>query len=152
MQMTGTDMLHVPYKGGAQPVLELVSGRIQVGVNAVPSVLGQIKSGGLIPLAVASKNRARQLPNVPTISEAGVPGFEYEIWYGLFAPAKTPPDVVAKVSTDLLRVLREPDVVRKLQDQGSESAPTTAQELAQYIVEDSVKWKKIVKERNLKLD
>jgi tripartite-type tricarboxylate transporter receptor subunit TctC len=152
MQMTGTDMLHVPYKGGAQPVLELVSGRIQVGINAVPSVLGQIKSGGLTPLAVASKTRARQLPDVPTISEAGVPGFEYDIWYGLFAPAKTPPDIVAKVSADLQRALRDENVVKKLQDQGSDAAPTTAQTLTQYISEDSAKWKKIVKERNLTLD
>jgi tripartite-type tricarboxylate transporter receptor subunit TctC len=150
MSMTGMSMVHVPYKGGAPSVTELVGGQVQLGFNAIPSVLGQIKEGKLRPLGVGSPKRVRALPDVPSIAET-VPGFEYEIWYGLFAPAKTPPDIVSKVSTDVQRALKEPDVVQQLQAQGTEPAPTTPQQLTQYIKEDTARWVKIVKERNLKV-
>jgi tripartite-type tricarboxylate transporter receptor subunit TctC len=150
MVMTGTSMVHVPYKGGAPSVTELIGGQVQLGFNAIPSVLGQIKEGKLRALAVGSTHRARTLPDVPTIAET-VPGFEYEIWYGLFAPSKTPPEIVAKVSTDVQRALKEPDVVQQLVAQGTEPAPTTQQALAQYIKDDTARWTKIVRERNLKV-
>jgi tripartite-type tricarboxylate transporter receptor subunit TctC len=150
MVMTGTTMVHVPYKGGAPSVTELIGGQVQLGFNAIPSVLGQIKEGKLRALAVGSTHRARTLPDVPTIAET-VPGFEYEIWYGLFAPSKTPPEIVAKVSTDVQRALKEPDVVQQLVAQGTEPAPTTQQALTQYIKDDTARWTKIVRERNLKV-
>jgi tripartite-type tricarboxylate transporter receptor subunit TctC len=93
---------------------------------------------------------ARALPDLPTIAET-VPGFEYEIWYALFAPSKTPPEILTKVSTDVQRALKEPDVVQQLMAQGTEPAPTTPQQLTKYIKDDTARWVKIVKERNIRI-
>ena len=150
MVLTGTDMVHVPYKGAAPAVTELIAGQVQLGMNAIPSVLQHVKDGKLVALGVGSAKRARGLADVPTIAET-VRGFQYEIWYGLFAPAKTPPGIVSKISTDVQRALKEPDVVQQLVAQGTEPAPTTPQELTQYIREDSARWAKIVKERGVKV-
>ena len=150
MVLTGTNMVHVPYKGGAPSVTELVGGQVQLGFNAIPTVLQYVKDGRLTAIAVGSTKRVRALPELSTIAET-VPGFEYEIWYGLFAPAKTPAEIVAKVSTDVQRALKEPDVVQQLLAQGTEPAPTTPQQLTQYIKDDTARWVKIVKERNLKV-
>lgn len=152
MAMSDTKMVHVPYKGGAPSVNELVGGHVQMGINAVPSVISYIKAGKLTALGVASAHRDRSLPEVPTVAEAGVPGFEYEIWYALFAPSRTPADIIAKTSADLQRALAEPDVVRKLLEQGAEPRPSSAQELGQYIKDDTARWAKLIKERNLKID
>jgi tripartite-type tricarboxylate transporter receptor subunit TctC len=149
--LTGTNMVHVPYKGGAPSVTELIAGQVQLGFNAIPTVLQYVKDGKLKALAVGSARRVRAVPDLPAIAET-VPGFEYEIWYGLFAPAKTPAAIVAKVSTDVQRALRDPDVVRQLVAQGTEPAPTSPGELTQYIRDDTARWTKIVKERNLKIN
>ena len=149
--LTGTNMVHVPYKGGAPSVTELIAGQVQLGFNAIPTVLQYVKDGKLRALAVGSPKRVRALPDLPAVAET-VPGFEYEIWYGLFAPAKTPAAIVAKVSTDVQRALGEPDVIQQLVAQGTEPAPTTPEALAQYIKDDTARWVKIVKERNLKLN
>jgi tripartite-type tricarboxylate transporter receptor subunit TctC len=141
----------VPYKGGAPSVTELIGGQVQLGFNAIPSVLAQVKEGKLRALGVGSTKRARALPELPTIAET-VPGFEYEIWYGLFAPTRTPAAIVTKASTDVQRALREPDVAQQLVAQGAEPAPTTPQQLTQYIKEDTARWGKIIKERNLKVE
>jgi tripartite-type tricarboxylate transporter receptor subunit TctC len=150
--MTGTKMVHVPYKGAAPSVTDMIGGQVQLGFNAIPSVLQHVQSGKLTAIAVSSAKRAHALPKLPTIAESGVPGFEYNIWYGLFAPSKTPPDLVAKLSGDVQRALKEPEVVQQLVAQGTEPAPTTSAALAQYIREDTARWAKIVKERNIKLE
>jgi tripartite-type tricarboxylate transporter receptor subunit TctC len=149
--MTGTSMVHVPYKGGAPSVTELIAGQVQLGFNAIPTVLQYVKDGKLRALAVGSPQRVRALPDLPAVAET-VPGFEYEIWYGLFAPVKTPAPIVAKVSTDVQRALREQDVIQQLLAQGTEPAPTTPEQLAQYIRDDTARWVKIVKDRNLKIN
>ncbi|HEY3046508.1 MAG TPA: tripartite tricarboxylate transporter substrate binding protein [Polaromonas sp.] len=152
MAMSDTKMVHIPYKGGSPSVNELLGGHVQMGINAVPSVIQHIKTGKLTALAVASARRDRALPEVPTVAESGLPGFEYEIWYALFAPSRTPADIITKTSADLQRALAEPDVVRKLVEQGAEPRPSSAQELAQYIKDDTARWAKLIKERNLKID
>src|SRR4051812_12615878 len=96
--MTGTQMVHVPYKGAAPSVTEMIAGQVQLAFNAIPSVLQHIQNGKLTPIAVSSAKRARALPKLPTVSESGVPGFEYNIWYALFVPAKMPPELVQKIS------------------------------------------------------
>ena len=151
MAMTGLNMVHVPYKGGAPSVTELIAGQVQLGFNAIPSVLPYVNAGKLRALAVGSAQRARAMPNLPTIHESAVPGFEYDIWYGLFAPSKAPPAIVEKLSTNVRRALAEADVERAILAQGAEPAPTTSQALTQYIRNDTVKWAKIIVERNLKL-
>lgn len=149
---TGTRMLQIPYKGGAPAVNELVGGHVQLGINAVPSVLPHIQAGRLTPLAVASARRSRALPQVPTMAEAGVRDFEYDIWYALFAPARTPAPVVSKASAALRRALEDGEVARALIAQGAEPAPTTPDELARFMREDTARWARLVKERNLQLD
>lgn len=149
---TGTRMLQIPYKGGAPAVNELVGGHVQLGINAVPSVLPHIQAGRLTPLAVASARRSRALPQVPTMAEAGVRDFEYDIWYALFAPARTPAPVVSKASAALHRALEDGEVARALIAQGAEPAPTTPDELARFMREDTARWARLVKERNLQLD
>jgi len=152
MAMTGTNMVHVPYKGGAPSVTELISNEVQLGINAVPSVLQYVKTGKLTAIGMASATRATALPDVPTVAESGVPGFDYTIWYGLFAPVKTPADVVNRINADLQRALKDGEVARQLIAQGSEPAGNTPQEFARYISEDTAKWARIVKERKLKVE
>jgi tripartite-type tricarboxylate transporter receptor subunit TctC len=150
--MTDTEMVHVPYKGGAPSVVELVGGQVQLGINAIPSVLTHIRSGKLVALAVASGARAAALPELPTIAEAGVPGFEYTIWYALFAPSKTPPEIVTRIGADLVRALGDRDVAALLAEQGNEPAPSSGAELARFMRLDRERWSKLVQERNLKIE
>ncbi|HSV46309.1 MAG TPA: tripartite tricarboxylate transporter substrate binding protein [Ramlibacter sp.] len=150
--MTGTHMVHIPYKGGAPAVNELMGGHVHLGINALPSVLGPVRNKKLMPIAVASRKRSPALPEVPTLAESGVPGFDYEIWYAMFAPARTPPDVVNTVSQALQSALRDPEVARQLVEQGADPSPSTPQELADYVQRDRVRWAKVIKERNLKID
>ncbi len=149
---TGTRMVQIPYKGGGPAVNELVGGHVQLGINAVPSVAAHVRAGKLVPLAVASAKRSRAFPEVPTMAEAGLKDFEYDIWYALFAPTGTPQEVVQKISKTLRKVLAEPEVANSLVAQGAEPAPTTPQELARFMQEDTARWAQLVKDRNLKLD
>lgn len=151
-QLTGTYMVHIPYKGGAPAVTELMGGHVHLGINALPSVLGPVKQRKLVPLAVASRKRAAALPEVPTMAESGITGFDYDIWYAMFAPARTPPEIVGTLSAALQAALKDPDVVRQLAEQGAEPSPSTPQELADYIQRDIERWSKVIKERKLKID
>ena len=149
MSMTGTQMVHVPYKGGAPAMADLLAGQVQLGFHTIPTAMPHVKAAKLVALGVGSSKRARAAPEYPTIAET-VPGFEYNIWYGYFAPARTPAAIVEKVSADMRRALSDPEVIQQLQ--GSEPAGSTPQELARYIKEDTVRWSKIVRERNLKVE
>ena len=151
LSITGTDISHVGYKGAANSVTDLVGGQVQLGFNAIPSVITFIKSGKLVALATAGEKRSSLLPNVPTVAET-VPGFSYTLWYGLFAPAKTPAAVVDKVAVDLRKALADPEVQKLLLAQGSDPAPSTAQELSQQMARETQDWSKAIKDRNLKFD
>ena len=142
-------MVHVPYKGGAPAVVDLVAGNVQLGFHVIATVMPHMKSGRLVPLGVGTKKRAAPVPDVPAIAET-VPGFEYTIWYAIFAPAKTPPALVEKISADIQRALKEPDVAQPFAAQGMDPNPTSPRELAAYIREDTARWAKIVRERHLK--
>lgn len=150
--MTGTHMVHIPYNGGAPAVAELMGGHVHLGINALPSVLAPVRQNKLVPIAVAGRKRSPALPDVPTLSESGVPGFEYDIWYGLFAPARTSPAVVNTVSQALQAALSDPEVVRQLMEQGAEPSPSSAQELADFVQRDTARWTKVIKDRKLKID
>jgi tripartite-type tricarboxylate transporter receptor subunit TctC len=152
MVLTGTSMVHVPYKGAAPAMTDLISGQVQLGFNAIPSVLAHVKTGKLRALAVSSIRRAEAVPDLPTIAESAVRGFQYDIWYGIFAPAKTPTALIDKISADIQRSLGERDVLEQLLAQGTEPWSSTPAELAQYVREDTARWAKIVKERNIKVD
>jgi tripartite-type tricarboxylate transporter receptor subunit TctC len=151
-QRTGTKMVHIPYRGGTPAVNDLMAGQVQVGVNATPTVIPHLQAGKLVPLAVTSHKRDRALPDVPTMGEAGVPNLEYEVWYAIFAPAKTPAVVVDKISADIRKVLAEPETQKLFQGQGNEATGTTPAQLTRMVQQETQAWSKLIKERNLTLE
>ena len=147
--MTGTQLLHVPYKSGPQAVTDLIGGQLVIYMGGVPINLPMIKSGKLKPLGVSSPKRIAQLPDVPAIAESGVPGFEVNVWYGLFAPRGTPPKIVAKISADVSRIVKGPDTRERFAGLGADSEGTTHAEFSGYFRGDVAKWSKVVKAAKL---
>lgn len=151
-QMTGTDMVHVPYKGSAPAVTDLLGNQIGIMFDNMPSAIQHVRSGKLVPIAVTTAKRSPELPNVPTIAEAGVPGYEATSWFGMFAPAGTPAPVLAKLNSALVKVLNQADVKKKINEQGAETYSETPEQFAAFIQAESVKWGKVVKESGASLD
>jgi tripartite-type tricarboxylate transporter receptor subunit TctC len=150
--MTGIDMVHIPYKGTAPAVTDLLGGQVSLMFNSMPSVLPHVRSGRLRGIAVGSAKRSPAAPDIPTVAEAGVPGFQYVTWYGLFAPAATPKDLVAKLNAEVVRALSDKDVARKLLNEGAEPAPGTPEALAKYMRSEHEQWKKTIAAARLKVD
>jgi len=140
------DMVHVPYKGSAPAVTDLLGNQIGIMFDNMPSAIQHVRSGKLVPLAVTTAKRSPELPNVPTIAEAGVPGYEATSWFGMLAPAATPAPIVAKLNAALVKVLAQPDIKKKINDQGAEAYSETPAEFAAFIQKESVKWGKVVRE------
>lgn len=150
--MAGIDMLHVPYKGTAPAITDTISGRVSLLFNSMPSVLPHIKNGRLRAIAVGSAKRSPAAPDVPTVSESGVKGFQYVTWYALLAPATTPKDVIAKINADSVKILSQPEMVERLSSQGAEPAPSTPEALGLYMRKEFEDWKKVIKAANIKLE
>ena len=146
------DMQHVPYKGSAPAVTDLLGNQIGIMFDNMPSAIQHVRSGKLVPLAVTTAKRSAELPNVPTIAEAGVPGYEATSWFGMFAPAGTPAPVLAKLNAAIVKVLAQPDVKKKINEQGAEVYSETPEQFAAFIQAESVKWGKVVKESGASLD
>ena len=146
------DMQHVPYKGSAPAVTDLLGNQIDIMFDNMPSAIQHVRSGSLVPLAVTTAKRSPELPNVPTIAEAGVPGYEATSWFGMFAPAGTPAPVLAKLNAAIVKVLAQPDVKKKINEQGAEVYSETPEQFAAFIQAESVKWGKVVKESGASLD
>jgi tripartite-type tricarboxylate transporter receptor subunit TctC len=144
--MAGVDMQHVAYRGSAPAVTDLLGGQIAVMFDNMPSAIGHVKSGKLRPLAVTTPKRSPALPDVPTIAEAGVPGYEATSWFGLLAPAKTPAAVVTKLNASILKALADPEVKKKLAEQGAEPYGEKPDQFAAFIQSETAKWGKIVKQ------
>jgi tripartite-type tricarboxylate transporter receptor subunit TctC len=151
-QLTGTKMNHVPYKGAAPAVADLLPGRIQVWIGAANTLLPHVKEGKLKLLGSSAPERFPSLGNVPTIAEAGVPGYALDPWLGLFVPAKTPPEVVARIHADVVKVLGGGELKSRLGPQGIELVTNTPEEFARFIRNDNAKWGKIIKEAGIKGD
>ena len=143
--MTKVDMVHIPYKGSAPAVTDLLGNQIAIMFDNMPSAIQHVRSGKLRPLAVTTAKRSPELPDVPTVAEAGVPGYEATSWFGLFAPAKVPADVQAKLHAAIIKVLQKPDVIKKIADQGGEVVTESQAEFAKFIAAENEKWKKVVK-------
>jgi tripartite-type tricarboxylate transporter receptor subunit TctC len=142
--MTGIDMLHVPYKGTAPAVTDILAGNVSLMFNSMPSVLPQVHAGRLRGIAVGSATRSPAAPDIPTVAEAGVPGFEYVTWYGLFAPAGTPREIVGRLNAQIVRILSDPDIARRFSTQGAEPASSTPEQLAQYRQSEFERWRKLI--------
>ena len=150
--MTGLAMTHVPYKGSAPALADLLGGQVQLMFDNLPSALPQIKAGRLRALGVTSAQRAPALPDVPTIAESGLPGYEASSWFGLLAPAGTPQDVVAKVNGEVARWLASPEAKEKLLSQGANAAGGTPEDFVRHIAAETAKWQQVVKASGAKVD
>jgi tripartite-type tricarboxylate transporter receptor subunit TctC len=150
--MAGINITHVPYKGAPQAITDLIGGSVNLMFNSIPPVLQHIKSGRLRLLGVSSAKRSPQLPDVPTISEAGVPGYESITWFGLLAPAKTPKTIVARLNEALVKVVRAPEMKSQLEIQGYDPVGSSAAEFTAFIRAESEKYAKVVKLSGAKVD
>ena len=150
--MAGVEMLHVPYKGTGQAVTDLVGGQIDVMFSPAETVMQHVQGGRLKALAVTSARRFGALPDLPTVAEAGVPGYEAIGWFGLFAPAATPKDLVAKISADVNKVLADPDVKQKMLAAGAEPHGMSPAEFAAFVRSEMDKWARLMKERGINPD
>ena len=150
--LTGIDMVHVPYKGTGPAVTDLLGGQVQLMFNSMPLVLPLVKSGKLKGLAVGSPQRSPAAPDLPTVAEAGVPGFENVTWYGMFAPARTPAEIITKLNAQVVKILADPEMAQRLASQGAEPRSTTPAELAAFMRVEAVRWGKVIKTAGIKLE
>lgn len=147
---TGAQVTHVPYKGGALALTDMVAGRLQFFFGVILSSMPHIKSGKINALAVTSSTRSPSFPDLPTMIEAGLPGFVVDNWYAAAVPARTPPAVVAKLNAEIVRALKHPAVEQRLRTDGSEPVGNSVQEMTNVVKSDLQRWRKIVKEAGIK--
>ncbi|CAB3629510.1 tripartite tricarboxylate transporter substrate binding protein [Achromobacter pestifer] len=152
VSMTGVDMLHVPYKGSGPAVADLLGGQVDYMFDSITSAKPHIATGKLRALAVTTTKRSAALPDVPTMQEAGVPGYELMPWFAAFAPAGTPPEVVAKLNEAMRNALAEPKVKATLESIGAESIGSSPDALRDHLAKETEQWKTLVKERNIKIN
>jgi tripartite-type tricarboxylate transporter receptor subunit TctC len=150
--MTKVDMVHVPYKGSAPAMNDLLGNQIAIMFDNMPSAIQHVRGGKLRPLAVTTAKRSPELPDVPTIAEAGVPGYEATSWFGLLAPAGTPAPVIDKLDAALMKVYKNPELLKKIADQGAEPVVETPAKFAAFIKAETAKWGKVVKESGATVD
>jgi tripartite-type tricarboxylate transporter receptor subunit TctC len=146
------DMLHVPYKGGGPAVNAVVSGEVQLTFNVITGPLPMVRANKLRAIAVTSPKRAEAAPDVPTVAESGIPGFEMIAWYNTFAPARTPAAITTKLNAEINRILHEPDVREKLGTQGVTPMTGTPADLGKYLNFEVERWAKVIKEAGIKLN
>lgn len=147
--MAKVDIVHVAYKGAPQALADVMGGQIPITMQTAPAVLPAIHAGRVRALAVTSRKRISQLPDVPTMEEAGLPGFEVNTWFGLCAPAATPEPILQKLHADLITVLRMPEVEQRLREMVIDVAPISREAFARFIREDAERWARVIKEAGI---
>jgi len=150
--MAKLQLLHIPYKGSGPAVTDMLGGQVDLMFDSITSARPYILSGKLLALGVTSGHRSPALPGVPTIAEAGVPGYEVSPWFAVFAPAGTPADVVAKLNKALVAAMRQPDISKKLESVGAEPVGSTPLALAEHLNRELARWSELIKERQIRLD
>ena len=150
--MTGIDIVHIPYKGAAPAMNDLIAGHIPMMFDNIPAVLPQVQGKFINAIAVAGAQRASALPDVPTVAESGVPGFEASAWFGLVAPANTPAAVLAKLEGDVDAILKMPDVQKRFSELGAEPGTLSGEAFGKFLAEETAKWTRIIRESGAKMD
>jgi tripartite-type tricarboxylate transporter receptor subunit TctC len=150
--LTGAPLKHVPYKGSAGAANDLVAGVVESSFAGVPNALAQVPQGRLKALAVTTAKRIPQLPDVPTMQEAGVAGYDASVWLALLAPAGTPREIVMRLNTEVAKLMNTPDTRKALFDAGVEASPSTPEEMAALMAQDLARWGKVVKETGVRLE
>jgi tripartite-type tricarboxylate transporter receptor subunit TctC len=150
--MAKIDMVHVPYKGAAPALNDLLGNQISVMFDSIPGVLSHIKAGKLRALGVTSLTRSSALPNVPTISESGLKGFEALAWFGMYAPPQMSPELLKKISGDVVAALQSPQVKNQFSEQGADAGNMSQAEYARYVDAEITKWAKVISDANIKID
>lgn len=148
----GVKLTHIPYKGAAQGAQDVISGRVELYVSSVPTLIGHIKNGNLRPLAVTSLKRVDDLPQTPTLAESGYKGFDAVTWFGLLGPSNLPKDITARLNAEVLKALQNPELRTRLSDQGADVGGSTVEQFAKLIRDENAKWGKVVKESGAKVD
>jgi len=151
-QMAGVDIVHVPYKGAPQAVTDVLAGHMNMMFNSVAPIVGYIKTGKVRVLGIASLQRSPQLPDVPTIHESGVPGFEAVNWFGLFAPAKTPRPIINRVNAALVKTVKSPELQAQFIALGADPVGSTVEEFTAFVKRDMEKYEKVVRISGAKVD
>ena len=146
----GVKGMHVPYKGSAQAHLDIIGGNVQMMFDTTSSSMGQIKAGKFKPLAVTSERRSSELPDVPTLAEAGLPGFDMTTWYAVYVTVGTPQDVVAKLQAELIRIVALPDVQAKLRGLGGEPSTMTVEQFTRFNAQEYERFGRLIREANIK--
>jgi tripartite-type tricarboxylate transporter receptor subunit TctC len=152
VSMTGAPLKHVPYRGSSGAATDLVAGVVETSFAGVPNALSQVPQGRLKAFAVTTAKRIPQLPDVPTMQEAGVPGYEASVWLALLAPAGTPKDIVNKLNSEIAKLMATPDAKKALYDAGVEPTPSTPEAMSDYMVKEMERWGKVVKEIGIKVE
>jgi tripartite-type tricarboxylate transporter receptor subunit TctC len=152
MEMTGTKLVHIPYKGSAPAVAALMGGDTDIMFDNVPNIMAQLKAGSVRPLAVTGLKRSSLFPEVPTIAESGVPGYEVNVWFGLQMPAGTPKAIVDQVNQQLAAIYKSEEVTKRFNDQGVEIVASTPEGFANLIKSEIAKWGKVVKDADIKIE
>jgi tripartite-type tricarboxylate transporter receptor subunit TctC len=147
--MTGTDLRHVPYRGSAGATTDLIGGHVSLAFQSIHVIMPMAQNNQVRLLAIASKERARVAPDLPTLHELGLTGFEVDLWFGVLAPAGTPPDIVERCNTTINEILRSPPVVEKLARQGLTTGGGTPERLRDFLAADIVKWQKVIQDAGI---
>jgi len=150
--MAGVDLTHIPYKGSAPAVTDLIGGQVQALFDNVPNVIQHVKAGRLRALAITTPKRIASLPEIPTVDEAGVPGYQVAVWFGVVAPAATPKDVIARLNAEINRVIALPDVKERFSQSGIEIVGGAPDVFDRHIREQVATWGRVVKDANIRVD
>ena len=148
----GTDITHVPYKGASPAIIDLRAGRITLLNTSLASAAQMTREGKIKPIATTGLTRARMMPDVPTVAESGLPGFETTSWHGMLAPAKVSPQIISKLNAEFLKILAQPAVQEKLLSEGGEITPSTPQQFAAFLQAEVAKWAKVIKQAGITVE